>query len=63
VALVRTDISEEHISSIIRVTRTGALATMLAVTSNLSMLKRNTNNMGKEALEWDTRVRVEKGGF
>jgi hypothetical protein len=36
VALVRTDISEEHIASIIRVTRIGELGTMLAVTSNKS---------------------------
>jgi hypothetical protein len=34
VALVRTDVSEECSTSIIRVTRTGELGTMLAVTSN-----------------------------
>jgi hypothetical protein len=34
VALVRTDDSEEHRASIIRVTRIGELGTMLAVTSN-----------------------------
>jgi hypothetical protein len=34
VAFVRTDVSEEHIASIIRVTRFGELGTMLAVTSN-----------------------------
>jgi hypothetical protein len=33
-ALVRTDISEEHITSIIRSTRIGELGTMLAVTNN-----------------------------
>jgi demethoxyubiquinone hydroxylase (CLK1/Coq7/Cat5 family) len=33
VALVRTDVSEEHIASIIRVTRIGELGT-LEVTSN-----------------------------
>jgi hypothetical protein len=33
VALVRTDVSEEHCASIIRVTRIGKLG-MLAVTSN-----------------------------
>jgi hypothetical protein len=31
-ALVRTDVSEEHIASIIRMTRIGELGTMLAVT-------------------------------
>jgi hypothetical protein len=34
VALVRTDVSEELSASFIRVTRIGALGTMLAVTSN-----------------------------
>jgi hypothetical protein len=34
VALVRTDVSEEHSTSIIRVTRIGELETTLAVTSN-----------------------------
>jgi hypothetical protein len=34
VALVRTDVSEERIASIIRVTRIGELGTTLAVTSN-----------------------------
>jgi hypothetical protein len=34
VALVRTDVSEEHSISIIRVTRIDELGTMLAVTSN-----------------------------
>jgi hypothetical protein len=37
VALVRTDVSEERIAFIIRVTRVGGLGT-LAVTSNRSML-------------------------
>jgi hypothetical protein len=37
VALVRTDVSEEYITSIIRVTRLGELG-MIAVTSNRSML-------------------------
>jgi hypothetical protein len=35
-ALVRTDVSEEHIASIIRVTEIGKLGTKLAVTSNRS---------------------------
>jgi hypothetical protein len=36
VALVRANISEERINSIIRVTRIGKLGTMLAVTSTLA---------------------------
>jgi hypothetical protein len=40
VVLIRTDISEEYITSTIRVTRIGELGT-LAVTSNRSMLQRN----------------------
>jgi hypothetical protein len=34
----RTDLSEEHIASIIRMTRIGEQGTTLAVTSNLSIL-------------------------
>jgi hypothetical protein len=34
VALLRTDVSEEHSASIIRVTRIGEVGTTLAVTSN-----------------------------
>jgi hypothetical protein len=41
VALVRTDVSVELITSIIRVTSISELGT-LAVTSNQSMLRRNT---------------------
>jgi hypothetical protein len=41
VAILRTDVSEEHIVSIIRVTGIGALGT-LAITSNRSTLRRNT---------------------
>jgi hypothetical protein len=37
VALVRTNVSEECVASIIRVTRISELGTTLAVTSNLSM--------------------------
>jgi hypothetical protein len=40
VALVRTDVSEERIASIITVTRIGELGTTLAVTSNLSTLRK-----------------------
>jgi hypothetical protein len=36
-----TDVSEERIASIVRVTRTGGLGKMLAVSSNQSMLQRN----------------------
>jgi demethoxyubiquinone hydroxylase (CLK1/Coq7/Cat5 family) len=42
VALVKTDVSEEHIASIIRVTRIGELGTTLVVTSNRRTLRRNT---------------------
>jgi hypothetical protein len=42
VSNVRTDVSEEHIASIIRVTRIGERGTTLAVTINRSMLRRNT---------------------
>jgi hypothetical protein len=42
VALVRTDVSEELSTSIIRVTRIDELGTTLAVTSNRRMLRRNT---------------------
>jgi hypothetical protein len=41
VALVRTDILEDHVTSITRVTRIGELGT-LAVTSNRSTLRINT---------------------
>jgi hypothetical protein len=43
VALVRTDVSEECISSIIRVKRIDELGITLAVTDNQSGLRRNTN--------------------
>jgi hypothetical protein len=41
VALVRTDVSEEGIASIIGVIRIGELGTTVAVTSHRSMLRRN----------------------
>jgi hypothetical protein len=41
-ALVRTDISEEHSASFIRVTRIGKLGITLAVTGNQRTLRRNT---------------------
>jgi hypothetical protein len=43
VAFVRTDVSEEHSASIIRVTRIGELGTTLAVSRNQRMLQRNTS--------------------
>jgi hypothetical protein len=39
VTLVRTDVSEERSTSIIKVTRIGELGTMLGVTSNRRMLR------------------------
>jgi hypothetical protein len=44
VGLGRTDVSEERIASILRVTRIGEIGTMLAVTSNQSTQRRNTNS-------------------
>jgi hypothetical protein len=41
VALVRTDVLEEYVAPIIRVTRIGELGTTLAVTSKRSMLRKN----------------------
>jgi hypothetical protein len=43
VAQITTDISKEHIASIIMMTRIGVLGTPLAVTSNRSTLQRNTS--------------------
>jgi hypothetical protein len=45
VALVRTDISEEPIVSIIRVTRIGELGTILTVTSNRRTLRRSISSV------------------
>jgi hypothetical protein len=42
VALVRSDVTEEHSVSIIRVTRIGERGTTLAVTNNRLTLRRNT---------------------
>jgi hypothetical protein len=41
VALVRTDVPEERIASIIRLTRIGDIGKTLAVTRNRSMMRRN----------------------
>jgi hypothetical protein len=43
VPLVRTDVSEKHSASIIRVTRIGELGTTLTVTSNRRTLRRNVS--------------------
>jgi hypothetical protein len=43
VALVRTDVSEDHSASIIGVTRIGELGTTLAVTSNRRKQRANIN--------------------
>jgi hypothetical protein len=49
VSLVRADVSEECIASIIRVTRIGELGTKLAVTSNRSMRwAEHIGRMGKK---------------
>jgi hypothetical protein len=55
VALVITDVSEEHSASFIRVTRISELGTTLAVTSNRRTLRRNISSqipvtLMKEAL-------------
>jgi hypothetical protein len=42
VAFVRTDVSEEHIASIIRLTKIGDLGATLAITINQSRLQKNT---------------------
>jgi hypothetical protein len=42
VVLVRTEVSEDHIASIFKVTRISELGTTLAVTSNRITLRRNT---------------------
>jgi hypothetical protein len=41
VALVRTDVSEERIAFIVRVTRINELGTMLALTSNQRTMRGN----------------------
>jgi hypothetical protein len=45
VALVRTEVSEERIASIYRVTRIGELGKTLAVTSNRHTLRRNVDEL------------------
>jgi hypothetical protein len=49
VARVKTDVSEEHSASFIRITRIGELGTTLAVTSN----RRTQRNITEDAiLRW-----------
>jgi hypothetical protein len=50
VALLRTDVSEERIATIIMVTRIGELGTTPAVTSNRRTLRRILRSLMKEAL-------------
>jgi hypothetical protein len=56
VTLVRTQLSEERSTSIIRVTRIGELGTTLAVTSNWHTLRRNNTLMMEELRSCETSV-------
>jgi hypothetical protein len=47
VALVRTNVSEERVASIIRVTRISEIGTMLAVTSNRNTLRHGVTSQKK----------------
>jgi hypothetical protein len=47
VALIRTDVSEEHIATIIRVARIGELGTTLAVTSSMLQLLVTANLLAR----------------
>jgi hypothetical protein len=47
VALVKTEVSEEDVASIIRLTRIDELGTTLAVTSNLNPLQHTTRHMAQ----------------
>jgi hypothetical protein len=50
VTLVRTDISEKHIVSIIKATGISELRKILGVTSNKRMLQRNTANVSSSPI-------------
>jgi hypothetical protein len=64
VALVRTDVSEEFSASFIKVTRIDELGTMLAVTSNRRMLRRNTTcNLIDAIKEVGIEVNAEKSKY
>jgi hypothetical protein len=47
-AFVRTDVSEEYIASIVRVTRISELRTTLAVTSNRRTLQRIAHSISSQ---------------
>jgi hypothetical protein len=50
---VSADVSEQRVASMIRVERIGELGKTLALTSNWSTLRRNTDNTSKEPIDWD----------
>jgi hypothetical protein len=60
VALVRTDASEEHVASIIRVTRIGELGTMLPVISNRRTLGINTIEKATRSSETSILIRATR---
>jgi hypothetical protein len=64
VALIRTDVSEELTASFIRVARIGELGKTLAVTSNRSTLRRNTEVPPKRRfLTKTTRRNIQEDGI
>jgi hypothetical protein len=63
VAVGRTDVSEEGISSIIRVKRINALETSLTIAGNCNTLGKNNNYMRKGATERDTREMSGRSEF
>jgi hypothetical protein len=63
VALVRTDVSEEHTASIIEVKRIVVLGTTLAITNNGSRLRRNSIPSETSVLTIATRRRIPKDGI
>jgi hypothetical protein len=50
VVLVRADVSDEYIASMITVTRTGELGTTLAVTTNRSNLRKNNISIPEDGI-------------
>jgi hypothetical protein len=61
VALVRTDVSEESSSAIIKVTRIDELGTTIAVASNRRTLRRNTKYL--EVIKRVTRRNIPEDGI
>jgi hypothetical protein len=61
VALVRTDVSEERSSPIIRVARIGELGTMLATTNNRHTLRSNTSEKGSFCMEYQIEDAARSG--